>query len=376
MPRPITAVIHQDALLHNLNIARQSMPNSQVFAVVKANAYGHGIERVFHAFQHADGFALLDIAEAVRLRDCGWKGPILLLEGIFSAEDLEQCQKYQLSFTIHQQHQIQWLEQFQQNLLHNQAATESQLQFDIYLKMNTGMNRLGFTPELYVDAWHQLKQLQIVRSITHMMHFSDADGDRFGESGIEYQRTLFDQTIQDLSGKTSLCNSAAILRHAAHLTSDYVRSGIMLYGSSPDYPTHTIQDWNLKPTMSLRSEIIAIQDLQAQQTVGYGSKFIATETMRIGIVACGYADGYQRISTDAPVLVDDIRTRTIGRVSMDMLAVDLTHIPEAKVGSEVVLWGQSAKGTVLPIDEVAASSGTVGYELMCAVTNRVRLINQ
>jgi len=368
MPRPITAVIHQDALLHNLNVARQFMPQSKVFTVVKANAYGHGIERVYDAFKSADGFALLDIDEAKRLRTSGWTGPILLLEGIFSADDLLDCEKYQLSFSLHNEDQVNWLEQFQSQSLKDNPA---QTQFDVFLKMNTGMNRLGFKADAYRAMWQRLKQFEVVKSITHMMHFSDADGERLGQSGIAYQQAIFEQTIQDLDGERSVSNSAAILRHSQDLRSDYIRSGIMLYGSSPDYPTHSIQDWNLKPSMSLRSEIIAIQDLQPSETVGYGSKFTATQAMKIGIVACGYADGYQRISTDAPVLVNSVRTQTIGRVSMDMLAVDLTHIPDARVGSEVVLWGQSSNGTVLPIDEVAASSGTVGYELMCGVTARV-----
>lgn len=368
MPRPITAVIHQDALLHNLNVARQFMQQSKVFTVVKANAYGHGIERVYDAFKSADGFALLDIDEAKRLRTSGWTGPILLLEGIFSADDLLDCEKYQLSFSLHNEDQVNWLEQFQSQSLKDNPA---QTQFDVFLKMNTGMNRLGFKPDAYRAMWQRLKQFDVVKSITHMMHFSDADGERLGQSGIAYQQAIFEQTIQDLDGERSVSNSAAILRHSQDLRSDYIRSGIMLYGSSPDYPTHSIHDWNLKPSMSLRSEIIAIQDLQPSETVGYGSKFTATQAMKIGIVACGYADGYQRISTDAPVLVNSVRTQTIGRVSMDMLAVDLTHIPDARVGSEVVLWGQSSNGTVLPIDEVAASSGTVGYELMCGVTARV-----
>ncbi|MCX5469428.1 alanine racemase [Acinetobacter nematophilus] len=365
MPRPITAVIHHDALQHNLNVARQFMPQSKVFAVVKANAYGHGIERVYEAFKSADGFALLDIDEAKRLRKLGWTGPILLLEGIFSAQDLLDCKEYQLSFSLHHIEQINWLEQFQAQ------SDQSQAKFDVFLKMNTGMNRLGFKPDAYRTMWQRLQQCPAVKSITHMMHFSDADGERLGKSGIEYQQRVFEDTIHDLAGDRSVSNSAAILRHSQDLHSDYIRSGIMLYGSSPDYPSHSIRDWNLKPSMSLRSEIIAVQDLQANETVGYGSKFTAPHAMKIGIVACGYADGYQRISMDAPVLVNSVLTKTIGRVSMDMLAVDLTHIADADIGSEVVLWGQSSDGTVLAIDDVAASSGTVGYELMCGVTARV-----
>lgn len=360
MPRPIQAIIHQKALAHNLNIARQSMPNSQLFAVVKANAYGHGIERAYDAFKSADGFALLDIAEAKRIRALGWTGKILLLEGIFSAQNLYDCLEDRLSFTVHSHYQIEWLKAF-----------KPKAQFDVFLKMNSGMNRLGFQPEQYRDVFHQLSQMNGIASITHMMHFSDADGERFGESGIAYQIKSFEQTTQGLAGERSLSNSAAILRYP-QTQSDSIRSGIMLYGSSPDYPAHRIQDWNLEPTMSLRSQIIAVQDLNPNQSVGYGSNFIADKSMRIGIVACGYADGYQRISpTGTPILVDSVRTQTIGRVSMDMLAVDLTDIPEANIGSEVVLWGKSSSGIILPIDDVAASSGTVGYELMCAVTARV-----
>jgi alanine racemase len=235
MPRPITAIIHQQALAHNLSVARQYMPNSQVFAVVKANAYGHGIERVYAALQGADGFAFLDIEEGKRLRALGCKKPLLLLEGIFALADLFECAKHEMSFAIHSLHQVQWLKQF--------AEIAPDAQFDVYLKMNSGMNRLGFEPQQYAEIWQELHQLNNVRSITHMTHFSDADGQRFGVDGIQHQNLIFSQTIQGLEGKTSLSNSAAILRHHQTLHSDIVRSGIMLYGSSPDYPTHTILDW-------------------------------------------------------------------------------------------------------------------------------------
>ena len=366
MPRPITAVIHTESLQHNLNIARKTISDSQLFAVVKANAYGHGIERVYSALDGADGFAFLDLDEGKRLRALGCKKPLLLLEGVFSLQDLFQCAQYQINFSVHNLHQVQWLEQF--------SEINPNTKFDIFLKMNSGMNRLGFSPSVYPEIWHRLKKIPIVSTITHMTHFSDADGMRFDREGIQYQAEIFQQTIQPLGGKTSISNSAAILRHSK-LHSDYVRGGIMLYGSSPDYPAHSIQDWNLQPTMTLRSEIIAIQDLKQGDTVGYGSHFIAEQDMKIGIVACGYADGYQRISpTGTPILVDSIRTRTIGRVSMDMLAVDLSNISNADIGSEVVLWGKSSQGVLLPIDEVAEASGTVGYELMCAVTARVKFI--
>lgn len=364
MPRPIQAVVHLDALQHNLKIAKAAAPNAEVYAVVKANAYGHGIERVYSAFQSADGFALLDLAEAQRLRALGWQGKILLLEGIFAVDDLDVCAALDLSFSLHSQHQITWLTQFQQ--------INPDAKFDVYLKLNSGMNRLGFQAHEYTDIFKQVQALGNVRSVSHMTHFSDADGQRFGQNGIDYQYSMFTQITGSLAGKTSVSNSAAILRHHHHIQSDIVRSGIMLYGSSPDYPDHTIDDWNLQPGMSLRSEIIAIQYIQADESVGYGSNFVAEQAMRIGVVACGYADGYQRISaTGTPVLVDSVRTQVLGRVSMDMLTVDLTAVPQATVGSEVVLWGKSSQGEILSIDEVAAGSGTVGYELMCAITARV-----
>ncbi len=366
MSRPITAIVHTQALSHNLSVARQAMPDREVFAVVKANAYGHGIERVFEAFKSADGFALLDIAEARRLRNLGWTGKILLLEGVFQAHELDECAELQLDFTVHNELQIEWLELFSQ---HHSSMPAS---FDIFLKMNSGMNRLGFDPKVYRAAWHRLAKLPCIESITHMTHFSDADGERLGESGVDYQVKTFESTIHGLAGKCSISNSAAILRYQNQLQSDVIRSGIMLYGSAPDYPAHSIQDWNLQPAMSLRSEIIAIQLIEAEQSIGYGSRFIAKHAMRIGVVACGYADGYQRTTqTGTSVLVDSQKTQILGRVSMDMLAVDLSHLPHADIGSEVVLWGRSSQGAVLPIDEVAAGSGTVGYELMCGVTARV-----
>ncbi|SDB85742.1 alanine racemase [Acinetobacter boissieri] len=362
MPRPIQAIIHKSALKNNLAIARKHTGNTQrLLTVVKANAYGHDIDNVYDCFKDADGFALLDLNEAVRLRTLGHQGQILLLEGLFQEADLNICVQYHLSFAIHGFHQIEWLKSYQ-----------GEAKFEVFLKMNSGMNRLGFKPTAYSSAWHTLKQLNCVEKLHHMMHFSDADGDRFGKNGTDEQYQNFQRTISDLPGKQSVSNSAAMLRHH-NIPSDFVRAGIALYGSSPDYPTHTATDWGLEPTMSLRSEIIAVQHIDTNESVGYGSKFIAKQPMKIGIVACGYADGYQRISpTGTPILVNGERTVLIGRVSMDMLAVDLTQT-NAEIGAEVVLWGKSQYGTILPIDEVAAASGTLGYELMCAVTTRVQL---
>ena len=355
MPRPIEALIHTTALAHNIRRARLAGGDARVWAVVKANAYGHGIERVFEGLRSADGFALLDLNEAERVRALGWRGPILLLEGCFEPRDLELCSRLGLWHAVHCSEQIDWL-----------AAHKTQQPHRVFLKMNSGMNRLGFKPEAYRSAYARLDALPQVDEISLMTHFSDADGPR----GVAHQVAVFEAAAQDLPGERSLANSAALLRHA--LKNDWVRAGIVSYGSAPDHPEHDTLHWDLRPTMTLRSRLIATQCLQPGDTVGYGSRFTATQTMRIGIVACGYADGYPRhCPTGTPVLVDGVRTSTVGRVSMDMLAVDLTTLPSAGPGSEVTLWGQGPAGTVLSIDDVARSADTIGYELMCALAQRV-----
>ena len=368
MPRPILATIHTAALRHNLERARRAACDARVWAVVKANAYGHGIKRVFEGFRAADGFALLDLDEAQRVRQLGWRGPILLLEGAFELRDLEWCSRLDLWHTVHCTEQIDML-----------AAHKTNVPQRVFLKMNSGMNRLGFAPERYRSAWTRLNALPQVDEISLMTHFSDADGPK----GVTQQMERFAAMTRDLPGERSLCNSAALLRHpvdpalAATLpqtwvVSDWVRPGIALYGSAPDYPDHTSTHWDLQPTMTLAAKIIAVQALQPGDSVGYGSAFVADKPMRIGVVACGYADGYPRsCPTGTPVLVDGLATRTVGRVSMDMIAVDLTDFPQAGVASTATLWGRAANGAVLPIDAVAAKADTVGYELMCALAQRV-----
>jgi alanine racemase len=361
MPRPIRATIHSAALRHNLARSARAAPDSKVWAVVKANAYGHGIERVFEGLRAADGFALLDLSEAERVRVLGWRGPILLLEGVFEARDLELCSRLELWHTIHCNEQIDMLAAHKTNLTHR-----------VFLKMNSGMNRLGFMPHRYRAAWARLDALPQVEEISLMTHFSDADG----PAGVAHQLVVFTDTTRDLPGERSLCNSAAVLRHmgaaTGSLVSDWIRPGIATYGSSPDYPQHDAASWDLQPTMSLLARIIAVQDLRPGDTVGYGSGFVAPRSMRIGVVACGYADGYPRVCpTGTPVLVGDFPSRTVGRVSMDMLTVDLAHLPSAGVGTDVTLWGRAPGGTTLSIDVVAHAAGTVGYELMCALAQRV-----
>ena len=362
MPRPILATIHTAALRHNLARCRAAAPDAKVWAVVKANAYGHGIERVFEGLRGADGFALLDLEEAQRVRALGWRGPILLLEGCFEPRDLELCSRLGLWHTLHCEQQIDWL-----------AAHKTHEPHRVFLKMNSGMNRLGFKPQSYRSAWARLNALSQVEEITLMTHFSDADSARFGQDGIAHQIAVFNDATQDLPGERSLSNSAATLRYnASALRTDWIRPGIAQYGSATDYPEHDIAHWDLQPAMTLSSQIIATQDVQPGDSVGYGSNFVAERAMRIGIVACGYADGYPRIAgSGTPVLVCGQRTATCGRVSMDMITVDLTDLPQAGLGSEVTLWGRASNGALLSIDEVAVRAQTVGYELMCALAQRV-----
>ena len=359
MPRPIQATIHPQALRANLARVRAASGDSRVWGVVKANAYGHGLAPAFEGLRAADGFALLDLDEARRLRDLDWRGPILLLEGAFEARDLELCSRLGLWHVVHCEEQIDML------ALHKTHAPHR-----VFLKMNSGMNRLGFKPSAYRSAWTRLHALPQVDEITHMTHFSDADG----PLGVAHQVRAFEAATHDLPGERSLSNSAALLRHPGDVavSADWVRPGIAVYGSSPDFPEHGASHWGLLPAMTLASRVIAVQQLQTGDSVGYGSNFIAPGAMRIGIVACGYADGYPRhCPTGTPVLVQGRRTRTLGRVSMDMIAVDLSELPEAGFGSEVTLWGSASNGQVLSIDEVARAGGTVGYELMCALSPRV-----
>lgn len=356
MPRPIEALIHPDAVAHNLAVARAATPDAKLWAVVKANAYGHGIERVYPGLQAADGIALLDLAEAERVRALGWRKPVLLLEGVFEARDLELCSRLNLWHAVHHDQQIDWL-----------GAHKTHQPHRVFLKLNSGMNRLGFAPSAFRSAWARLNALPQVDEISLMTHFADADG----PNGTAAQMALFDEVTRDLPGERSVSNSAAILRHRG-LRSDWVRAGILSYGSAPDYPEHDIAHWGLRPTMTLRAQLIATQQLQAGDAIGYGSRFRAEAPLRIGVVACGYADGYPRIAaTGTPVLVDGVRCGIVGRVSMDMITVDLTPVPAARIGSEVTLWGRGPQGSVLSIDEAARGAGTVGYELMCALAQRV-----
>jgi alanine racemase len=355
MPRPITATIDLAALAHNLGVARAHAPHAKVFAVLKANAYGHGLLRAAHALHEADGFAVLEFDAAMRLRDAGCTRRIVLLEGFFDAREAAEGGARKIASVVHAAEQFAWM---------NPQAAGSRL--DVLLKINSGMNRLGFAPAAVRGAYETLQENPGVGKITLMSHFADADG----AGGVAAQMAVFERAVAGIAAPRSLANSAATLRYPeTHF--DWIRPGILLYGSSP-FADRSAAELGLQPVMTLASEIIGVCDLKPGDTVGYGGTFRAGRNMRIGIVACGYADGYPRHApSGTPVRVGERMTATVGRVSMDMLGVDITGMPEAGVGTPVVLWG-----TGNPIDAVAQAAGTVSYELMCALAARVPVIEK
>src|SRR5687767_8997124 len=350
MPRPIRATISAAALAHNLMLAKARAGRAKVWAVLKANAYGHGLERAARALAAADGFAVLDFQEAARLRVAGVAKPILMLEGFFKPIDLALLPRYALTPVIHNAEQVEML---------RHSALEREI--DCYLKVNSGMNRLGFGVEGLRPAYNALRMHPQVRSVVLMTHFADADG----ASGVRAQLDWFNDLTKAFEpGGRCLANSAALLRFP-EARGDWVRPGIMLYGCSP-FADQTAGELGLKPAMTLASEIVGTQHLHAGERVGYGFSYEAVGEMTIGIVACGYADGYPRHApTGTPVLVNGRRARIVGRVSMDMISIDISDIPEATIGTPVTLWGEG-----LSADEVGASAGTLSYELLCKLTAR------
>ncbi|MGC2520139.1 MAG: alanine racemase [Burkholderiales bacterium] len=352
--RPIRARIDVAALRRNLGVAQARAPRSRIWAVVKANAYGHGLARAARALAAADGLALLELDEALALRAAGEQRPLLLLEGFFSPQELPGIAAHRLVTVVHDLEQVAMLEK-----------TALAAKIPVLVKLNTGMNRLGFAAGGFRAVLARLQRCAGVGEIALMTHFADADGKR----GVAWQLERFEAMTTGLNLARSLANSAAILRFP-QTHADWARPGIMLYGCSP-FPDESAAALGLKPVMTLSSEIIAVQSLRPGDSVGYGCTFTADAPMRIGIVACGYADGYPRHAPGfndrgTPILVCGKRTRTVGRVAMDMLFADLSGIPEAGVGSPVTLWGEG-----LSADEVAASAGTVSYELLCALAQRV-----
>ncbi|VAX09992.1 Alanine racemase [hydrothermal vent metagenome] len=354
--------IDLSALQHNLAVARRYAPGSKLLAVVKADAYGHGALRIAQALEAADAFAVARLSEAIYLRESGIHKDILLFEGVNDQDELQQAQQHQLQLVVHQQEQI--------SLLQQSAGAA----LTIWLKIDTGMHRLGFHPQDAAAAYRQLSESSAVHGQPQLMtHLADAD-DRHSPHSNE-QCEQFDQAVADLRGEQSIANSAALLGWP-DTHRDWVRPGIMLYGASPflDSPA---SDWDLKQVMSLETRLIATKQCKQGEAVGYGSRWQCPEDMLIGIAAIGYGDGYPRHAPDnTPVLVGEQRSGIIGCVSMDMLAIDLRPCPEAKLGDSVLLWGQSRGGIILPVDEVAQKAETIAYELFCQLTSRVKFVYQ
>jgi alanine racemase len=348
--RPIQARISIGAMAHNLRVARSHAGAARVFAVVKANAYGHGLSRARRALAAADGFAVLTLEEAANLRLMGVDQPILLLEGMFGADEIATCADLDLWPVLHHPAHLDWLQQ---------QPPARPLQ--VFLKFDSGMHRLGFPLADHAAIVARTRSLSAVAGITLMTHFAQADE----TVGVDWQLHPFLRELSAYGLPWSSANSAALLRYPQTLGA-WARPGLMLYGASP-FADVSAEQLGLRPAMTLRSEIISVQTLQAGEGVGYGQLFRADRPMRVGVVACGYADGYPRHAlSGTPALVDGRLSRTLGRVSMDMLCVDLGECPEAGVGSPVVLWGEG-----LPVDTVAAAAGTSSYELLCALAARV-----
>ena len=350
--RPLKATINHQALLTNLNHVKKIANQSKVMSVLKANAYGHNLLDVAKTLNSSDGFAVLSINEAIQLRENNFKQTILLLEGFFDKDEVNIASELRVNVTVHNQRQIELI---------NKAKPSFPI--NIHLKVNTGMNRLGFMPDEINYLLESLNSNPYIEDIVLMTHFSTADE----KEGIEKQLGIFNLISDNYNYSASVANSAAIIRYPESRL-DWVRPGIMLYGLSP-FKDKTAKELDLIPAMTLMSEIIAVQNIKAGSSVGYGLDFKANKDMRIGIVACGYADGYPRHAKNGtPVAIDGYLSSLVGRVSMDMLYVDLTKIPSANIGSKVELWGEKVS-----VDSVAQFSGTVGYELICAISASQRV---
>jgi alanine racemase len=378
MSRPIYCQISIAALQHNLQVAKQKARHHNVWAVIKANAYGHGTAAALQGFALADGLAMLDFSDAVLCRQLGWAKPILMLEGAFAPADVELALAQQFELVVHSHYQIDWLKQARQRaaLVSGQPSA-----VNIKVKVNTGMNRLGFAASEVASVLQTIQSAELAKEVTLVTHFANADMSE--ADGLERPMVEPNQQLQaflkiggDLT-QGSIANSAAVLTEIqANQTEDaqtqhsgWMRPGVMLYGATPFGHRSAAQE-GLQPAMVFGSQVIAIQHLKQGDQVGYGSRFTAPNAMRIGIVACGYADGYPRhAGSGTPIAVAGQRTVTVGRVSMDMLAIDLTHLPETNVGSAVQMWGD-----IVPVDEVAKAADTIGYELLCAIAPRVRRV--
>lgn len=354
--RPLVAEIRLAHLRHNYRVLKE-MHGQNLLAVVKADAYGHGAVQCAKALDDmADGFAVAFLEEAVTLRENGIKSPILLLEGVFEPHEYALVEQYDLWTVIHQQTQLE------DCLAHDwkQPAT-------VWLKMDSGMHRAGFFPHNYAAAYHALQQSPKIGKIVKMTHFACADDAERGMT--EMQIDTFDTACEGLGGDSSLANSAAILAYP-EARREWGRAGLALYGVSPFTAGAGCFEADLKPVMRVASQVFAERVLQPHEPIGYGASFYTKRSTRVGLVACGYADGYPRNApTDTPVFINGMRSRLIGRVSMDMLTVDLSHVP-ADSAYEVELFGDCVS-----INELAQSAGHIPYEILCHI-KRMRRVYQ
>lgn len=347
------AQINGAALEHNLSRVKQLAPQAKILAMVKSNGYGHGVATVVNYLERADAFGLARLGEATRLRELGVKKPLVLMEGFLQQDELQAIDKYHLEVVIHQPWQVEMLEAYQ-----------FKKPVKVWLKVNTGMHRLGVEPEMCLALFQRLKASPQVDDDIHLMtHFACAD--ERDSVMTRKQMTLFYDLVKELSSPRSLANSAGIIAWPdSH--SDWVRPGLMLYGASP-FSDKTAEDLALKPAMTLTSKLIAINKICKGQTVGYGATWTAPEDMVLGVVAIGYGDGYPRYARNGtPVLVAGHSCSLVGRVSMDMLTVDLRSYIDAKVGDNVTLWGEG-----LPVETIALWADTVPYTLLTGITSRV-----
>lgn len=362
MARPTSATIHTDALRHNLGQVRARAPRSRVMAVVKADGYGHGLERVGRALSGADAFGVAALSDAERLRAAGLSQPIVLLSGFNEPGDLERLRSLGVETVVHHADQIDMLEQ--------SPGSEP---IRCWLKLDTGMHRLGFAPEAVREAHARLSALPgVAGDIVLMNHFASSDefaGTRAEECQTSRQMRVFAEATAGLPGQRSLANSAAVLGWPdAH--ADWVRPGGALYGMSV-VAGLVGADFDLRPAMTLETRLIAVNAVRRGERIGYSATWECPEDMRVGVAAIGYGDGYPRAApAGTAVLVAGQRTQLIGRVSMDLMTVDLRGI-DAGVGDPVTLWGPQ-----LPVETVAAAAGTIGYELTCSITRRVRFVER
>jgi len=348
------ATVDASALRNNLAVVRRMAPRSRVIAVVKANGYGHGMIRVARALADADGLGVARLADAVALREAGVTQRILLLEGVFGIEQFALAAKEQCEIVVHSPQQLDVLEQF--------AGSH---RFVVWLKLNSGMNRLGFRVEEFTAAHARLRRCSSVSQIRVMTHLSSSE-DRGQVTATQLK--IFDDLVAPLGLERSAANSAAVIGWPeAH--QDWVRPGLMLYGMSP-VPNRSAADFGLQPAMTLSTQLIAIQNIGVGESVGYNGIWRAERPSRIGIAAIGYGDGFPRGTRNgAPVLVGGKEAPLAGRVSMDMISIDVTDLPQAKAGDEVVVWGEG-----LPAERLAPYADTTCYELVCRVTSRVPLL--